>query len=85
MVVEKTQREKNTSKHFRIKSTLEENNKNSENSKSSIVVEVIRTVLFFYERYFNYKSHKQNHLTNIPPNIYKKSHPNCPYKPLNFY
>ena len=32
---------------------------------SSIVVEVIRTVLFFYERYFNYKPHKQNHLTNI--------------------
>ena len=50
---------------------------------SSIVVEVIRTVLFFYERYFNYKPHKQNHLTNIQPNIYKKSHPNCPYKPLN--
>ena len=40
--------------------------------KSSIVVEVIRTVLFFYERYFNYKPHKQNHLTNIKPNIYKK-------------
>ena len=32
---------------------------------SSIVVEVIRKVLFFYERYFNYKPHKQNHLTNI--------------------
>ena len=48
---------------------------------SSIVVEVIRTV--FYERYFNYKPHKQNHLTNIQPNIYKKSHLNCPYKPLN--
>ena len=32
---------------------------------SSIVVEVIRTVLFFYERYFNYKPHKQNHLTNV--------------------
>ena len=52
MVVEKTQREKNTSKHFRIKSTLEENNKNSENSKSSIVVEVIRTVLFFLRKIF---------------------------------
>ena len=51
---------------------------------SSIVVEVIRTVLFFfYERYFNYKPHKQNHLTNIQPNIYKKSHLNCPYKLLN--
>ena len=53
---------------------------------SSIVVEVIvevRTVLFFYERYFNYKSHKQNHLTNIQPNIYKKSRLNCPYKPIN--
>ena len=51
---------------------------------SSIVVEGIRTVVvFFYERYFNYKPHKQNHLTNIQPNIYKKSHLNCPYKPLN--
>ena len=51
---------------------------------SSIVVEVIRTVFFFfYERYFNYKPHKQNHLTNIQPNIYKKSHLNCPYKHLN--
>ena len=39
---------------------------------SSIVVEVIRPVLFFYIRYFNYKPHKQNHLTNIQPNIYKK-------------
>ena len=77
MAVEKTQTEKNTSKHFG------RNNKNSENSKSSIVVEVIRTVLFFYERYFNYKPHKQNHFTNIQLNIYKKSHLNGPYKPLN--
>ena len=50
---------------------------------SSIVVEVIRTALFFYERYFNYKPYKQNHLTNIQPNIYKKNHLNCPYKPVN--
>ena len=50
---------------------------------TSIEVEVIRTFLFFYKRHFNYKSHKQNHLTNIQPNIYKKSHLNCPYKPLN--
>ena len=49
---------------------------------SSIVIEVIRTG-FFYERYFNYKTDKQNHLTNIQPNIYKKSNLNCPYKPLN--
>ena len=49
--------------------------------KSSIVVEGIRTVVFFYERYFNYKPHKQNHLTNIQPNIYKNSHLNCPYNP----
>ena len=47
---------------------------------SSIVVEVIRTG-FFYERYFHYKTDKQNHLTNIQPNIYKKSNLNCPYKP----
>ena len=50
---------------------------------SSIVVEVIRTALFFYERYFNYKPNKQNHLTNNQTNIYKKSDLNCPYKPLN--
>ena len=37
---------------------------------SSIVIEVIRTVLFFfYERYFKYKKHKQKHLSNIQPNI----------------
>ena len=39
--------------------------------ESSIVVEGIRT-FFFYERYFNYKPHKQNKLANIQPNIYKK-------------
>ena len=50
---------------------------------SGIVVEGIRTVLFFYGRHFNYKPHKQNHLINIQPNIYKKSHLDCPYKPLN--
>ena len=42
-----------------------------------------RQFFFSYERYFSYKPHKQNHLTNIQPNIYKKSHLNCPYKPLN--
>ena len=41
---------------------------------------VVQNSSFFY---FNYKPHKQNHLTNIQPNIYKKSHLNCPYKPLN--
>ena len=51
-------------------------------SVTSIVVEVITTVLFFYKRYFNYKPHRQNHLTNIQPNIYKKRHLNCPYKSL---
>ena len=50
---------------------------------SSIVIEIVRKVLFFNERYFNYKPHKQKHLTNIQSNIYKKSHLNCPYKPLN--
>ena len=49
---------------------------------SSIVVEGIRTV-FFYERYFNYKPHKKNYLTNIQTNIYKKSNLNCPYNPPN--
>ena len=33
--------------------------------KSSIVVEVIRTVLFFTKDFLT----KQNHLTNIQPNI----------------
>ena len=36
---------------------------------SSIVTEAIGTVLFFYERYFKCKKHKQKHLSNIQPNI----------------
>ena len=41
---------------------------------SSIVIEVIETVLFlcfyfFYERYFKCKKYKQKHLSNIQPNI----------------
>ena len=40
---------------------------------SSMVLEVIGTVFFFfYKTYFNNKPHKQNHVTNIKPNIYKK-------------
>ena len=61
---------------------MKERKRQNENC-SSIVVEVIKTVPFFYERHFNYKPHKQNHLTNIQPNIYKKGHLNCPYKLLN--
>ena len=43
---------------------------------SSIVIEVIKTVLFFYERYFKCKKHKQKQLSNIQPDIYisKKRH-----------
>ena len=37
-----------------------------------MVIEVIEAVFFFYKTYFNNKPHKQNHLTNIKPNIYKK-------------
>ena len=36
---------------------------------SSIVIEVIGRVIFFYKRYFKCKKHKQNHLSNIQPNI----------------
>ena len=39
---------------------------------SSMVLEVIGTVFFFYKTYFNNKPQKQNHVTNIKPNIYKK-------------
>ena len=39
---------------------------------SSIVIEVIRTVFFFYERYFKHKKHKQKHLSNIQPDISKQ-------------
>ena len=38
---------------------------------SSIDIEVIRTV-FFYERYFKCKKHKQKHLSNIQPDISKQ-------------
>ena len=55
----------------------------NDNKNNTVVVKYLRVSgqFFFYERYFNYKPHKQNHLTNILPNIYKKSHLNCPYKP----
>ena len=33
------------------------------------MIEVIGTVLFFYERYFKCKKHKQKHLSNIQLNI----------------
>ena len=36
---------------------------------SSIVIEFIRTVFFFYERYFKCKKHKQEHLSDIQPYI----------------
>ena len=39
---------------------------------SSIVIEVIRTVfiyLFFYQRYFKCKKHKQKHLSSIQTDI----------------
>ena len=49
---------------------------------SSIVLEGKKTVFFLYKTYFNNKPHKQNHLTNIKPNIYKKRHPNCSDKLL---
>ena len=42
---------------------------------SSIDIEVIRTVfisIFFYERYFKCKKHKQKHLSNIQPDISKQ-------------
>ena len=39
---------------------------------SSIVIEVIRTGFFFYERYFKGKKHKQKHLSNIQPDISKQ-------------
>ena len=40
---------------------------------SSIVIEVIRAVsIFFYERYFKCKKHKQKHLSNIQLNISKQ-------------
>ena len=54
---------------------------NDNKNNTVVVLEGIRTVLFFHEIYFNYKPHKKNHLTNIQPNIYKKIHLNCPYKP----
>ena len=34
-----------------------------------MVIEAIGTVLFFYERYFKCKKHKQKHLSNIQPNV----------------
>ena len=38
-----------------------------------MVLEVRETVFFFfYKTYFNNKPLKQNHLTNIKPNVYKK-------------
>ena len=45
---------------------------------SSIVIEVIRTVSFFffflfYGRYFKCKKHKQKHLSNIQPDISKQT------------
>ena len=49
----------------------------NDNKNNTAVLEGIRTVCFFYKRYFNYKPHKQNHLTNIQPNIYKESHLSC--------
>ena len=39
---------------------------------SSIVIEVIRKVLFFSKRYFKCKKHKQKHLSNIQPDISKQ-------------
>ena len=42
---------------------------------SSIVIEVIRTVfifLFFYQRYFKCKKHKQKHLSSIQTDISKQ-------------
>ena len=49
---------------------------NVDHMSSSIVMMVIETVLFFYERYFKCKKHKQKHLSNIQPNIStsKKKH-----------
>ena len=55
---------------------------NDNKNNTVVVLEGIRTVLFFHEIYFNYKPHKKTHLTNIQPNIYRKSHLNCSYKPL---
>ena len=39
---------------------------------SSIVIEVIRTVFFFYEIYFKCNKHKQKYLNNIQPNMSKQ-------------
>ena len=36
---------------------------------SSIVIEAIEAVLFFYERYFKCKAHKEKHLSKIQSNI----------------
>ena len=54
-------------------------------SISSIVVEVIRTVLFFTKDILTINHTKKTQLTNIQPNIYKESHLNCPYKPLKTF
>ena len=42
---------------------------------SSIVIEVIGTVsfFFFYERYFKCKKDKEKHLSNIQPDISKQT------------
>ena len=43
---------------------------------SSIVIEVIRTVFFFYEIYFKCNKHKQKYLNNIQPNMSKQKKKN---------
>ena len=50
------------------KNENENKNENANDNLSNIDIEGIRTV-FFYERYFKGKKHKQKHLSNIQPNI----------------
>ena len=40
-----------------------------DNKNNTVVVQQLRVSgqFFFYERYFNYKAHKQNNLPNIQP------------------
>ena len=51
------------------KNENENENENVIDNLSSVDIEGIRTVfvlyIFFYERYFKYKRHKQKHLRNI--------------------
>ena len=51
------------------KNENENKNENVNDNLSSIDIEGVRTVFvlffFFNERYFNYKKHKQKHLSNI--------------------